>query len=76
LRCPRALEQLQIFRLPFHRREDAIAAAWMVVEDPLLDRAVEGLAYDEVSKRLNLPLGSIGPMYLRAKSKMRLQMAA
>ncbi|HEX3070630.1 MAG TPA: sigma-70 family RNA polymerase sigma factor [Thermoanaerobaculia bacterium] len=38
--------------------------------------AVEGLAYDEVSKRLSLPLGSIGPMYLRAKSKMRLQMAA
>jgi RNA polymerase sigma factor (sigma-70 family) len=38
--------------------------------------AVEGLAYDEVSKRLNLPLGSIGPMYLRAKSKMRMQMAA
>jgi RNA polymerase sigma factor (sigma-70 family) len=38
--------------------------------------AVEGLAYDEVSKRLSLPLGSIGPMYLRAKSKMRTQMAA
>jgi RNA polymerase sigma factor (sigma-70 family) len=38
--------------------------------------AVEGLAYDEVSKRLSLPLGSIGPMYLRAKSKMRMQMAA
>jgi len=38
--------------------------------------AVEGLAYDEVSKRLGLPLGSIGPMYLRAKSKMRTQMAA
>jgi RNA polymerase sigma factor (sigma-70 family) len=38
--------------------------------------AVEGLAYDEVSKRLRLPLGSIGPMYLRAKSKMRMQMAA
>ena len=38
--------------------------------------AVEGLAYDEVSKRLGLPLGSIGPMYLRAKSKMRMQMAA
>lgn len=38
--------------------------------------AVEGCAYDEVSARLNLPLGSIGPMYLRAKAKMRLQMAA
>ncbi len=38
--------------------------------------AVEGLAYDEVSERLGLPLGSIGPMYLRAKSKMRMQMAA
>ncbi len=37
---------------------------------------VEGYAYDEVSARLGLPLGSIGPMYIRAKSKMRLQMAA
>ena len=38
--------------------------------------AVEGYAYDEVSARLKLPLGSIGPMYIRAKAKMRLQMAA
>lgn len=38
--------------------------------------AVEGCAYDEVSTRMGLPLGSIGPMYLRAKSKMRMQMAA
>jgi DNA-directed RNA polymerase specialized sigma24 family protein len=38
--------------------------------------AIEGYAYDEVSARMNLPLGSIGPMYLRAKSKMRLRMAA
>ena len=38
--------------------------------------AVEGFAYEEVSERLGLPLGSIGPMYLRAKSKMRTQMAA
>lgn len=38
--------------------------------------AVEGYAYDEVSALLGLPLGSIGPMYIRAKSKMRLQMAA
>jgi RNA polymerase sigma factor (sigma-70 family) len=38
--------------------------------------AVEGYAYDEVSALLNLPLGSIGPMYIRAKSKMRLTTAA
>jgi RNA polymerase sigma factor (sigma-70 family) len=38
--------------------------------------AIEGYAYDEVSALTGLPLGSIGPMYLRAKSKMRLQMAA
>ncbi|HXH38574.1 MAG TPA: response regulator [Thermoanaerobaculia bacterium] len=38
--------------------------------------AVEGYAYDEVSALLDLPLGSIGPMYIRAKSKMRLRMAA
>lgn len=38
--------------------------------------AIEGYAYDEVSDLMNLPLGSIGPMYLRAKSKMRSRMAA
>ena len=38
--------------------------------------AVEGYAYEEVSERLKLPLGSIGPMYIRAKEKMRLQMTA
>jgi RNA polymerase sigma factor (sigma-70 family) len=38
--------------------------------------AIEGYAYDEVSAMMGLPLGSIGPMYIRAKSKMRLQMAA
>ena len=38
--------------------------------------AIEGYAYDEVSALMGLPLGSIGPMYIRAKSKMRLRMAA
>lgn len=38
--------------------------------------AIKGYAYDEVSAITGLPLGSIGPMYLRAKSKMRLQLAA
>jgi len=34
--------------------------------------AIEGYAYDEVSSRTGLPLGSIGPMYMRAKKKLRL----
>jgi len=38
--------------------------------------AIDGYAYDEVSAITGLPLGSIGPMYLRAKSKMRMQLAA
>jgi len=38
--------------------------------------AIEGYAYDEVSRITGLPIGSIGPMYLRAKSKMRAQMVA
>lgn len=38
--------------------------------------AIKGYAYDEVSAITGLPLGSIGPMYLRAKSKMRLSLAA
>lgn len=32
---------------------------------------LQGLSYDEVSERLNLPLGSIGPLYIRAKKKLR-----
>jgi RNA polymerase sigma factor (sigma-70 family) len=38
--------------------------------------AIKGYAYDEVSAITGLPVGSIGPMYIRAKSKMRMQMAA
>ena len=33
--------------------------------------AVEGRSYDEVSHATGLPLGSIGPLYIRAKAKMR-----
>lgn len=33
--------------------------------------AIEGRPYDEVSAITGLPLGSIGPMYLRSKKKMR-----
>ncbi len=32
---------------------------------------IEGLSYDEVSAATNLPLGSIGPLYIRAKKKLR-----
>jgi RNA polymerase sigma factor (sigma-70 family) len=40
--------------------------------------AIEGYAYAEVSARTGLPLGSIGPMYMRAKKKLRvaLELAA
>jgi RNA polymerase sigma factor (sigma-70 family) len=33
--------------------------------------AVEGLRYDEVSDALSIPIGSVGPLYIRAKKKMR-----
>jgi RNA polymerase sigma factor (sigma-70 family) len=33
---------------------------------------MEGYAYAEVSSRTGLPLGSIGPMYMRAKKKLRI----
>lgn len=33
--------------------------------------AIEGLSYAEVSEATGLPLGSIGPTYLRAKRKLR-----
>jgi len=38
--------------------------------------AIKGYAYEEVSAMTGLPVGSIGPMYIRAKSKMRMAMAA
>jgi RNA polymerase sigma factor (sigma-70 family) len=60
--------------------EIALAQAMAVLDETSRDLchliAVEGYAYDEVSEILNLPLGSIGPMYIRAKAKMRRQMAA
>jgi DNA-directed RNA polymerase specialized sigma24 family protein len=33
--------------------------------------AVEGLRYDEVSDTMRIPIGSVGPLYMRAKKKMR-----
>ena len=33
--------------------------------------AVEGLRYDEVSDALRIPIGSVGPLYMRARKKMR-----
>jgi RNA polymerase sigma-70 factor (ECF subfamily) len=36
---------------------------------------IEGLSYDEVSATTNLPLGSIGPLYIRAKKKLRTMLA-
>ncbi len=60
--------------------EIALAQAMAVLDGQSRDLchliAIEGYAYDEVSAKLNLPLGSIGPMYIRAKSKMRMKMAA
>jgi RNA polymerase sigma factor (sigma-70 family) len=32
---------------------------------------MEGLSYDEVSEQLGLPIGSVGPLYIRAKKKLR-----
>jgi DNA-directed RNA polymerase specialized sigma24 family protein len=60
--------------------EIAFDQAMAVLDGPSRDLcqliAVEGYAYDEVSEKMNLPLGSIGPMYIRAKTKMRLHLAA
>ena len=35
---------------------------------------LEQRSYEEVSMAENLPLGSIGPLYLRAKKKLRLEL--
>jgi len=32
---------------------------------------IEGLSYEEVSDKTGMPLGSIGPLYIRAKQKLR-----
>lgn len=32
---------------------------------------LENLSYEEVSTRLGIPLGSVGPLYIRAKSRLR-----
>lgn len=78
------LDDQELAEIPATRGEAdcdiALAQAMSVLDDQSRNLchliAIEGYAYDEVSTRLNLPLGSIGPMYLRAKSKMRLRMAA
>ena len=32
---------------------------------------MEGSSYAEVSERMSLPIGSIGPLYIRAKERLR-----
>lgn len=32
---------------------------------------MEGLSYDEVSRELEMPIGSVGPLYIRAKKRLR-----
>lgn len=74
----------ELARIPGTRVENdseiALGQAMAVLDEQSRDLChligVEGYAYDEVSARLKLPLGSIGPMYIRAKSKMRREMAA
>jgi RNA polymerase sigma factor (sigma-70 family) len=56
--------------------QEALAALSQQSRDLCILIAIEGYAYDEVSAITGLPIGSIGPMYIRAKSKMRLRMAA
>lgn len=36
---------------------------------------MEGRSYEEVSETLGLPIGSVGPLYIRAKNRMRTVMA-
>lgn len=33
--------------------------------------ALENLSYEEVSERLGIPVGSVGPLYIRAKTRLR-----
>ena len=59
------------------RQEEVLAARQALAQ--LDDRsrmlcsliAMEGLSYEEVSRTTGIPLGSIGPLYIRAKKKMR-----
>jgi RNA polymerase sigma factor (sigma-70 family) len=59
-----------------HSHDDAIAlhAALATLDDSTRNLctliAIDGYSYDEVSQLTGLPIGSIGPMYLRAKKKM------
>lgn len=54
----------------------ALAALSEESRDLCILIGIKGYAYDEVSQITGLPLGSIGPMYIRAKTKMRMRMAA
>jgi len=36
---------------------------------------LEQLSYAEVSERLAIPVGSIGPLYIRAKEKLKQQLS-
>lgn len=56
--------------------KQALAALSEQSRDLCILIGINGYAYDEVSQITGLPIGSIGPMYIRAKTKMRTRMAA
>lgn len=65
-----------------------VAADAALIVGQLLDRVddrtrtlaqligIERLSYDEVAAAMNIPLGSVGPLYLRARKKMRGMLSA
>lgn len=53
----------------------ALAAADARTRDLCSLIALQNLSYEEVSARLGIPVGSVGPLYIRAKSKLRKMIA-
>jgi len=60
----RASEAVLIIRTALERADERTRQLCSLI-------ALENLSYEEVSARLGIPQGSVGPLYIRAKAKLR-----
>lgn len=60
----RASEAVLIIRTALERADERTRQLCSLI-------ALENLSYEEVSARLGIPPGSVGPLYIRAKAKLR-----
>jgi RNA polymerase sigma-70 factor (ECF subfamily) len=75
-RRPALTETVVLRRHEYRLALDALAALPLMYRAPVLLVDVEELSYQEVARRLNLPLGTVRSRIARGRSRIRQRMSA